>query len=143
MGFVPKLTLFYCINAVNGTPDPNVDAAEVRMVKLPCSSMVKDFVLLRAFEAGSDAVIVLTCPEGECRHTEGNIRAQKRVERVKKILDSIGLDGKRLIFFNALPEGDGIAGIAQQALSRLEELGQSPVASRRHDSGQLIQGVDR
>jgi F420-non-reducing hydrogenase iron-sulfur subunit len=143
MGFVPKLTLFYCINAVNGMPDPTMDATEVRMVKLPCSSMVKDFILLRAFEAGSDAVIVLTCPEGECRHTEGNIRAQKRVERVKKILDSIGLDGRRLLFFNALPEGEGVAEIVRQALSRLEDLGPSPVASLRHDSGQVVQGVKR
>jgi coenzyme F420-reducing hydrogenase delta subunit len=143
MDFMPKLTLFYCINAVDGMPDPNVDTAEVKIVKLPCSSMVKDFILLRAFEAGADAVIVLTCPEGECRHTEGNIRAQKRVERVKKILDSIGLDGRRLLFFNALPEGDDITEIVRQALCELENLGQSPIASRRHDSGQLIQGVDR
>ena len=142
-GTVPKLTLFYCINAVNVIPDATVDTAEVRMVKLPCSSMVKDFVLLRAFEVGSDAVIVLTCPEGECRHTEGNIRARKRIERVKKVLDSIGLDGRRLLFFNALPEGEGITGIAQQALSNLEKLGQNPVASRRYNSGHLIQGANR
>jgi F420-non-reducing hydrogenase iron-sulfur subunit len=143
MGLVSKLTLFYCINAIDGMPDQNVDAAEVKIVKLPCSSMVKDYILLRAFEAGSDAVILLTCPEGECRHTEGNIRAQKRVERVKKILDSIGLDGRRLLFFNALPEGDGVAEIVRQALSRLEDLGQSPVTSRRHDSDQVVQGVNQ
>jgi coenzyme F420-reducing hydrogenase delta subunit len=128
-GLVPKLTLFYCINAVNGMPDPAADTAGVRTVKLPCSSMVKDFILLRAFESGSDAVILITCPEGECRHTDGNIRARKRVERVKKILDSIGLDGRRLLFSNATPEVDGIAGIVRQALSELEELGPSPVAT--------------
>ncbi len=140
---MPKLTLFYCINAVNGIPDPTVDTAEVRMVKLPCSSMVKDYILLRAFEAGADAVIVLTCPDGECRHTEGNIRAQKRVGRVKKILDSIGLDGRRLLFFNALPEGNGITEIVHQTLCELENLGQSPVSNPPHNSDQLIQGVDR
>jgi F420-non-reducing hydrogenase iron-sulfur subunit len=129
---VPKVTLLYCINAVNGIPDPAADTAEVRTVKLPCSSMVKDFVLLRAFEAGSDAVIVLTCPEGQCRHTDGNIRARKRVERVKKVLDSIGLDGRRLLFSNVAPEGKGIAEILRQAMSELEELGPSPVATPRH-----------
>ncbi len=128
---MPKLTLFYCINAVNGIPDPTMDTAEVRMVKLPCSSMVKDYILLRAFEAGSDAVIVLTCPEGECRHTEGNIRAQKRVERVKKVLDSIGMDGRRLLFFNVLPKGNGITEIIHQTLCELENLGQNPVVTRR------------
>ncbi len=124
-----KLTLFYCINAVAGVTDTPADIAEVRMVKLPCSSMIKDFILLRAFEAGSDAVIVLTCPEGQCRHTDGNIRARKRVERVKMTLDSIGLDGRRLLFFNALPEGDGITAIVRQALTEIEDLGPSPLAT--------------
>jgi coenzyme F420-reducing hydrogenase delta subunit len=91
--------------------------------------MIKDFILLRAFEAGSDAVIVLTCPEGQCRHTDGNIRARKRVERVKMTLDSIGLDGRRLLFFNALPEGDGITAIVRQALTEIEDLGPSPLAT--------------
>ena len=127
--FIPKLTLFHCINAITEMPDPAVDIAEVRAVKLPCSSMVRDFILLRAFEAGSDAVIVVACPEGECHHTDGNIRARKRVERVKKILDSIGLDGRRLLFFDGLPEGDGIAEIIRGALSELEDLGPSPVTS--------------
>ena len=127
-----KLTLFYCINADTGVPDTAMDFAEVRAVKLPCSSMIKDFIILRAFEAGSDAVIVLTCPEGQCRHTDGNIRAWKRVERVKRILDSIGLDGRRLLFSNVILEGNGISQIVRQALSELEELGPSPVVTPRH-----------
>ena len=140
---MPKLTLFYCINAITGVSDPAVDIAEVRTVKLPCSSMIKDFILLRAFEAGSDAVIVLTCPEGQCRHTDGNIRAQKRVERVKKVLDSIGLDGRRLLFFNALPQGDGIAEIVRGAISEIEDLGPSPIANPGHDLTRLMQGASR
>ncbi|HEY41045.1 MAG TPA: hydrogenase iron-sulfur subunit [Dehalococcoidia bacterium] len=127
-----KLTLFHCINAIDEMSDPTVNNAEVRTVKLPCSSMVKDLVLLRAFEAGSDAVIVLTCPEGQCRHTDGNIRARKRVERVKKALDSIGLDGRRLLFFNVAPGGSGITEILHQALSELKELGPSPITTAHH-----------
>ena len=126
---MPKLTLFYCINGINGIPDRDVDGVDVRAIKLPCSSVVKDFILLRAFEAGSDAVIVLTCPEGLCRHTDGNIRARKRVEQVKNTLDSIGLDGRRLMFFNALLEGDGISEVVSRALSEIEDLGPSPINS--------------
>ena len=140
---MPKLTLFYRINAIAGVSEPTVDTAEVRTVKLPCSSMIKDFILLRAFEAGSDAVIVLTCPEGQCRHADGNIRTQKRVERVKKRLDSIGLDGRRLLFFNALPQGDGIAEILRQALPELEDLGPSPIATPGNSAARLIQGANR
>lgn len=104
---------------------------DLRMVKLACSSMVKDVFLLRAFEAGSDAVIVLVCPEGQCRYVEGNIRAKKRVMRVKKLLDEIGLDGRRLSIFNISSEDDGKAlQILQQIRSDLADLGLNPARLR-------------
>ena len=65
--FTPKITVFHCINAfTENTYSIFVgrDDFEVKFIKLPCSSMVKDVFLLRAFEAGADGVVVLVCPEG-------------------------------------------------------------------------------
>ena len=107
----PTITLFHCINAINEAASLtlcNMDHSEMRIVKMPCSGMVKDVFLLRAFEAGSDAVVVLTCLEGQCRHVDGNIRAKKRVERTQRLLDEIGLDGKRLSFYNVSPEDEAV-----------------------------------
>ena len=99
-----KVTIFHCIN-VFGEGDALAAAAsednvETNFIKLPCSSMVKDVFLLRAFEAGADVVAVLVCAEGACRYVEGNLRAKKRVKWVKALLDEIGLDGRRLALFN-------------------------------------------
>ncbi len=103
----PKITIFHCINALS-EPDfmfiGNGNSFDVRTIKLPCSSMIKDVYLLRAFESGSDAVIGLVCPEGQCQHVSGNLRAKRRVERVRKILDEIGIDDRRLSLFNVVPE---------------------------------------
>ena len=88
--FKPKITLFHCINAFGDADElalNDKDACEIQTVKMACSSMVKDVFLLRAFEAGADGVIVLVCPEGQCRYLEGNIRAKKRVEYVQNLLD--------------------------------------------------------
>ena len=55
--FKPKITLFYCINAFNESDAPTLtgeDEFQVTAKRLPCSSMVKDVFLLRAFETGSD-----------------------------------------------------------------------------------------
>lgn len=128
--FTPKITLFHCINAFSdkrSSPLAGGDGFESHVVKLPCSSMVKDVYLLRAFEAGADAVVVLVCPEGQCRYLEGNIRAKKRVGRLKNLLDEIGLDSRRLSIFN-LASGDEAkaAEIIQKTLSELAELGPSP-----------------
>jgi len=91
--------------------------------------MVKDVFLLRAFEAGADAVIVMVCPEGACRYIEGNIRAKKRVGWIKKLLDEIGLDGERLSLFN-IASGDeaAVAKVIQKTLKDLTDLGPNPAA---------------
>jgi coenzyme F420-reducing hydrogenase delta subunit len=94
---------------------------------MACSSMVKDVFLLRAFESGSDAVVVMVCPEGKCRYVEGNIRAKKRIEWVKKILDEIEFDGRRLSLHPVdASEQQAAAGIIGQVLSELSELGPNP-----------------
>ena len=128
--FKPKITLFYCINAFDDTAElflTGKDTCEIQTVKMPCSSMVKDVFLLRAFEAGSDAVVVLVCPEGQCRFLEGNIRAKKRVAWVRNLLDEIGLDGRRLSLTN-MAAGDKAT--ANQAMDdvfkNLAEVGPNP-----------------
>ena len=128
--FKPKITLFHCINTFDDAAEVYLsgkDDCEIKTVKMPCSSMVKDVFLLRAFEAGSDGVVVLVCPEGQCRYIEGNIRAKKRVAWVRNLLDEIGLNGQRLSFGN-ISSGDKIAasGIVDGALKNLAELGPNP-----------------
>jgi coenzyme F420-reducing hydrogenase delta subunit len=130
--FTPKISVFHCINVFSDgdalLPSDRQDAA-IEFVKLPCSSMVKDVFLLRAFEAGADAVLVLVCPEGACRYVEGNLRAKKRVKWVQNLLDEIGLDGGRLALFNIAPDDAAAVGkTIEQTLSLLAELGPNPAA---------------
>jgi len=128
--FKPTITLFHCANALSESislPENNV---KLQNIKLPCSSMIKDVFLLRAFEAGADAVIVLACPEGECRYVDGNIRAKKRVERVKALLDDIGIDGRRLALFNVSPNDEAaIDRIIKKAVLDLMNMGSNLTAS--------------
>ncbi|MGW8325837.1 MAG: hydrogenase iron-sulfur subunit [Desulfobacterales bacterium] len=128
--YKPKITLFHCINTFGDAAElflTSRDNCEIKTVKMPCSSMVKDVFLLKAFEAGSDAVVVLVCPEGQCRYLEGNIRAQKRVEYVQNLLDEIGLDGRRLSLGN-MASGDKTAAnqTINNVLKNLAELGSNP-----------------
>ena len=130
---LPKLSVFYCINSFAESAllaGGLKERADVTFVKMPCSSMVKDVFLLRAFEADADAVIVLVCPEGQCRYIEGNIRAKKRVAWVRKLLDEIGLDGRRLSLFNVEPNDDGaVAELIAKTVSDLQALGPNPARS--------------
>jgi F420-non-reducing hydrogenase iron-sulfur subunit len=130
--FKPKITLFHCINAFGDADElalSDKDACEIKPIKMACSSMVKDVYLLRAFEAGADGVVVLVCPEGQCRYLEGNLRAKKRVGRVQHLLDEIGLDGRRLIL-NNMEAGDDSAvnQTVDLVLKNLAVLGPNPAA---------------
>ena len=130
--FIPKITLFHCINTFvyeTALSFENPDEFRLKTVRLPCASMVKDVFLLRAFEAGADMVVVMVCPEGACRYVEGNIRAKKRIGWVKTLLDEIGLDGRRLSLFN-LPSGDttGPVKIIEDILAVAADLGRNPAA---------------
>jgi len=128
--FKPKITLFHCINAFDEAAElslTDMGNCEIQTVEMACSSMVKDVFFLKAFEAGSDGVVVLVCPEGQCRYVEGNIRAKKRVAWVRNLLDEIGLDGRRLALGN-MAAGDKAAAaqIINDVLKNLAELGPNP-----------------
>ena len=126
----PKITVMYCINSFEEKAAFHsawTETVQLSFVKLACSSMVKDVYLLRAFEAGSDAVMVFVCPEGHCRYVEGNIRAAKRIAWVQKLLDEIGLDGKRLSL-HAMAAGDESAprSALKKTIKTLAAIGLSP-----------------
>jgi coenzyme F420-reducing hydrogenase delta subunit len=130
--FKPTITVFYCINTLFEEVSlltGSENNYELKTVKLPCSGMVKDVFLLKAFEAGADAVVVLVCPEEQCRFVQGSIRARKRVEWVQNLLDEIGLSGRRLSILN-LPPGVRASSteIISKALADLDELGPNPAA---------------
>ena len=123
---IPKLTLFHCLNSFEETASM-FDGCEMKTVKMACSSMTKDVHLLRAFEAGADAVLVLVCSEKGCRHAQGSIRAKKRVDYVKTILDDIGMDGRRLNIFNTNAKDSGsIKDIIHDTIVSLETIGPNP-----------------
>ena len=140
-GFRPVIIIFHCVNAFSGGVFPAVGESEfdLRGIKLPCSSMVKGVYLLRAFEAGADAVIVLTCPEGECKYVDGSIRAGKRVKRLQALLDEIGLGAQRLSLFSIAPnDREAVAEAIQETVSQLKDLGPNPAA---RNEAQLANGV--
>jgi F420-non-reducing hydrogenase iron-sulfur subunit len=65
-------------------------------VSIPCSGKLDILYLTKAFDTGADGVVVMVCPEGECRYLEGNLRARKRVEAVEKLLEETGLGAGRI-----------------------------------------------
>ncbi len=105
--------------------------ANVKVVKVPCTGRVDHLLILRAFESGVDGVYLAGCLEGECHFLKGNLRAKKRVQYVKALLEEIGLGGNRLEMYNmSSAQGQRFAEIAREMTEKIRALGPSPVKSR-------------
>lgn len=101
---------------------------EIKIILVPCTGRVDILHLLKAFEGGADVVFVAGCLEGECHYLSGNIQARKRVTKLKKDFEQIGLEPERLEMFNlSSSEGAKFAAIAKEMAERAYRLGPSPV----------------
>ena len=72
----------------------------VRIISVPCTGKLEMEHILEAFEKGVDGVLIVGCLEGGCHFVEGNLRARKRTDRIREVLDEIGLGGERLQMVN-------------------------------------------
>ena len=106
--------------------------SNVKVIQVPCSSRVDILHLLRAIEDGADAVYIAGCLEGECHFLTGNLKAKKRVQYVKHILEEIGIEPERVEMFNlSAGEGPRFVEIAKEMVERAKKLGPSPVKTKK------------
>ena len=72
----------------------------VRIVHSPCTGKIEMEHILAAFEKGVDGVLVAGCLEGGCHFIEGNLRAKRRIEHIRDMLNEIGVGADRLKMVN-------------------------------------------
>jgi len=84
--------------------------------------------ILTAFEKGADGVIVAGCRIGDCHFKDGNIKATRRVQYVRKLLKEIGLDEERLnMYYMSSAEGARFAEVASEMTEKIKSLGPNPL----------------
>jgi coenzyme F420-reducing hydrogenase delta subunit len=127
------LALFYCRNIPGSTEkerqslEQEYDGA-LRLFPLPCSGRMEPLHLMKSLEEFADAAYLITCPEGDCRYSEGNTRASKRVARACGILADIGLEKERIgIVANTRENPRPLAALAKEIMQKAARLGPSPV----------------
>lgn len=76
-------------------------------ISLPCSGKADLLYLLKAFETGADGLVLVTCPQNECHHLEGNLRAPRRIAEVESILKEAGMGGNRVAVLRVNENGMG------------------------------------
>jgi F420-non-reducing hydrogenase iron-sulfur subunit len=114
--------------------------AGVRIISTPCTGKLEMEHILEAFEKGIDGVLVVGCLEGGCHFVEGNLRARKRTDRIRLMLEEIGVGGERLRMVNL---SDAMASAfvqhIQEAMDTIRALGPNPLKmpEQKESAGKL------
>lgn len=107
-----KLLLFYCAEsgrkALNnmlriGRKVP----ATVRTMELKCAGRINEEILMESLQDGFDSVLVVGCHRENCKYLDGNLRAERRVQRIKNMLADAGITDKRVDMLLVGPDESG------------------------------------
>ena len=129
MSFEPKIVAFLC----NWCSYRGADLAgtsrmkctpNVRPIRVMCSGRVEPALVLKAFTAGADGVLVLGCHPGDCHYTEGNYQAARRIPLLKKMLEQFGIEDERVrLDWVSASEGAKFVSIVNDITAKVRELG--------------------
>jgi F420-non-reducing hydrogenase iron-sulfur subunit len=135
-GFEPKIVGFLC----NWCSYAGADLAGIsrfqyppnlRVIRVMCSGRVHPAFILQAFKDGADGVLVAGChPPNDCHYISGNLKAQRRVSLLKKLMAQLGLEPERLrLEWISAAEGDKFARIITEMVADMKKMGPSPLSA--------------
>jgi len=67
-----------------------------RLIRTMCSGRVNDRFIWHAFKKGVPVILVSGCHIGDCHYIDANHWTEKRIEKVRKKMDKIGIRPERL-----------------------------------------------
>jgi F420-non-reducing hydrogenase iron-sulfur subunit len=101
----------------------------IRVIRVMCSGRVHPAFILKAFKDGADGVLVAGChPPNDCHYISGNLKAQRRVAMLKRLMSQLGFEPERLrLEWISAAEGDKFARVMREMVADLKRLGPSPL----------------
>jgi coenzyme F420-reducing hydrogenase delta subunit len=106
----------------------------IRIIRTPCTGRLEVDMFMKALEEGADGVLVAGCLEGGCHFQEGNLRARRRVEYTRQLLEEAGLEKERLRMVNVSSAmGRQLADYITEFIETVAALGPNPLKNRETD----------
>jgi F420-non-reducing hydrogenase iron-sulfur subunit len=123
--YQPKVICFSCKFSWGYLTDESaLSKAIENWIPIICTGKIDTTYMMEAFEKGADGILILGCPEGNCHYQDGNYEAKKRVYLLRRMLESMGIEGERVrIVLSSDPEGRRIAQLVKEMKADLAKLG--------------------
>lgn len=100
---------------------------QVREVRVACSGQVAPDMILKAFAAGADGVMVLGCRPGDCHYKTGNSHARKRTRLLQAVLAATPVDPRRVVLgWVSAGDGAAYARLTETMVATLRDIGPLP-----------------
>lgn len=98
--------------------------ANIRIIRVPCSSRVAPEFILNALQTSGDGVLVSGCHTGDCHYITGNYYARRRFLVTKELLSFVGLHPDRVQFsWVSAAEGAKFAQVVKKVTNDIKALG--------------------
>jgi F420-non-reducing hydrogenase iron-sulfur subunit len=98
----------------------------VKIIRVMCSGRVDPVFILKALENGAEGVLVCGCHIGDCHYLTGNLKADERVAKTKKLLETLGINPNRLrLEWVSASEGAKFAAVIKDFTESLAQLGEN------------------
>jgi F420-non-reducing hydrogenase iron-sulfur subunit len=127
--FEPRIVAFFCnwctylAADLAGTSRMKY-APNVRVIRLMCSGRVDPQFVLDAFAHGADGVFIGGCHPGDCHYQEGNYKALKRYELLKRVLQDMGIEKDRFrLEWISAAEADRVRATINDMVEKVRALG--------------------
>jgi len=103
----------------------------VRLIRTMCSGRVDEKFVWRGFEKGAKVILVSGCHIGDCHYINANHWTEKRIEKMHKKMEKLGLRTERLqLAWVSAAEGNRFAGVMHQ----MEKLRQTVTTGEVQDT---------
>jgi len=100
----------------------------IKSIRVMCSGRVDPVFVLEALRKGADGVLVAGCHPGDCHYKSGNYKANRRMKLLKKLLEEMAIDPKRVRFeYISASEGAKFASVATEFVDELKKMGPNPL----------------
>lgn len=127
--FEPRIVAFMCnwctyAGADNAGVARMESPANVLPIRVMCSGRVSPEMVLRAFRAGADGVLVMGCHIGDCHYSSGNHRTIKRFPLLHNLLGYAGINPDRLrLAWVSAAESPRFVQVTKEFTETIRELG--------------------
>lgn len=96
----------------------------VKIIRVMCSGRVNPMFIVNALQEGADGVLIGGCHPGDCHYIQGNYFARRRIAVLKKLLEYLGIDERRIrMTWVSAAEGKKFADVIREVTDDIRKLG--------------------